>query len=258
MFGGGGFTIRPRRGELIVFDKLARTLLRSILLPVPTARTKGVLVAPTVYGNVLLGPTAEDVADRADMATTAAGLRSLLAAGRRILPGLAGEEVTSTYAGLRAATEHADYQIRVDAGRRYACAGGIRSTGLSASLGIAEHVAELLERGRAGAEAAAWSRGFAAGDAVHRGGRGAAVPGRGRDRGRPGVRADRLPLRAGHPRRDQGRAGQPGAARRPRRAAPPDARGERPVPGFYCGAAVSRLLAEGGARARAPAGAAAP
>ena len=82
--------------------------------------------------------------DRSDTATTAAGLRSLLAAGRRILPGLADEEVTSTYAGLRAATEHADYQIRVDASRRYACAGGIRSTGLSASLGIAEHVAGLL------------------------------------------------------------------------------------------------------------------
>src|ERR1700730_3958195 len=106
--GGGGFTITPRRGELIVFDKLARPLLRSILLPVPTARTKGVLVAPTVYGNVLLGPTAEDVADRTDTATTAAGLASLLAAGRRILPGLAEEEVTSTYAGLRAATEHPD------------------------------------------------------------------------------------------------------------------------------------------------------
>jgi glycerol-3-phosphate dehydrogenase len=150
MFGGDGFTIRPRRGELVVFDKLARSQLRSILLPVPTARTKGVLVAPTVYGNVLLGPTAEDVRDRADTATTAAGLRSLLAAGRRILPGLAEEEVTSTYAGLRAATEHADYQIRVDASRRYACAGGIRSTGLSASLGIAEHVAGLL--GEAGLE----------------------------------------------------------------------------------------------------------
>ena len=118
MFGGGAFTVRPRRGELIVFDKLARSLLRSILLPVPTARTKGVLVAPTVYGNVLLGPTAEDVPDRSDTATTAAGLHSLLAAGRRILPGLAEEEVTSTYAGLRAATEHADYQIRVDASRR--------------------------------------------------------------------------------------------------------------------------------------------
>ena len=231
MFGGDGFTVRPRRGELIVFDKLARSLLRSILLPVPTARTKGVLVAPTVYGNVLLGPTAEDVPDRSDTATTAAGLRSLLAAGRRILPGLADEEVTSTYAGLRAATEHADYQIRVDASRRYACAGGIRSTGLSASLGIAEHVAGLL--GEAGLELKP-RPGFAvsppvmpyigeAGTRPYQDAR--------RDRGRPGVRPGRLPLRAGHPRRDQGRAGQPGAACRPGRAAPPDPGRERALPG---------------------------
>ena len=144
MFGGDGFAIKPRRGELIVFDKLARNLLRSILLPVPTARTKGVLVAPTVYGNVLLGPTAEDVADRTDTATTASGLGALVAAGRRILPGLAEEEVTATYAGLRAATEHSDYQIYVDAKRRYACVAGIRSTGLSASLGIAEYVVGQL------------------------------------------------------------------------------------------------------------------
>jgi len=144
MMGGGRFTIRPRRGELIVFDKLARALLSSILLPVPTARTKGVLVAPTVYGNVLLGPTAEDLPDREDVATTAAGLTGLMAAGRRILPRLAGEEVTATYAGLRAATADRDYQIDVDPARRYACVAGIRSTGLSASLGIAEHVTGLL------------------------------------------------------------------------------------------------------------------
>ncbi len=148
MLGGKAFTITPRRGELIVFDKLARPLLSSILLPVPTARTKGVLIAPTVYGNVLLGPTAEDVADRSDTATTAAGLAALLDAGGRILPGLVAEEVTATYAGLRAATEHGDYQIRVDERLRYACAGGIRSTGLSASLGIAEHV--VAELGAAG------------------------------------------------------------------------------------------------------------
>jgi glycerol-3-phosphate dehydrogenase len=142
MFGGSGFTIRPRKGELIVFDKLARRLLNSIVLPVPTARTKGVLVAPTVYGNVLLGPTAQDVADRSDVSTTRSGLAALLAAGHRLLPGLAGEEITATYAGLRAATEHPDYIIRVTG--RYACVAGIRSTGLSASLGIAEHVAGLL------------------------------------------------------------------------------------------------------------------
>ena len=102
------------------------------------------LVAPTVYGNVLLGPTAEDVPDPADVATTAAGLASLMDAGRRILPGLAAEEVTATYAGLRAATAERDYQIWVDGSRRYACVAGIRSTGLSASLGIAEYVSGLL------------------------------------------------------------------------------------------------------------------
>ena len=142
MFGGGGFTIRPRKGELIVFDKLARPLLSSIILPVPTARTKGVLVAPTVFGNLLLGPTAEDVADRSDTSTSAAGLSALLAAGRRILPSLEQEEVTATYAGLRAATEHPDYQV--GAYGRYVRVAGIRSTGLTASLGIAEHVAGLL------------------------------------------------------------------------------------------------------------------
>jgi glycerol-3-phosphate dehydrogenase len=142
MFGGGGFTIRPRKGELIVFDKLARSLLSSIILPVPTARSKGVLVAPTVFGNLLLGPTAEDVQDRSDTATSAPGLAALLAAGRRILPGLEDEEVTATYAGLRAATEHPDYQVRADG--QYVRVAGIRSTGLTASLGIAEHVAGLL------------------------------------------------------------------------------------------------------------------
>ena len=60
------------------------------------------------------------------------------------MPDLVAEEVTATYAGLRAATEHRDYQIRVDPGRRYACAGGIRSTGLTASLGIAEYVTSQL------------------------------------------------------------------------------------------------------------------
>ena len=144
MLGGGGFTIRPRRGELIVFDKLARPLVGSILLPVPTAQTKGVLVAPTVYGNVLLGPTAENIEDRSDTATTAAGLAALLEAGRTIVPDLVREQVTATYAGLRAATEHRDYQIRVDSALRYACVAGIRSTGLSASLGIAEYVVDQM------------------------------------------------------------------------------------------------------------------
>ena len=58
------FRVTPRRGELIVFDKLARGLLNHVLLPVPTEKTKGVLVSPTIYGNVLLGPTADDIDDK--------------------------------------------------------------------------------------------------------------------------------------------------------------------------------------------------
>ena len=153
-FGHDEFTIAPRRGQLIVFDKLARPLVSSIILPVPTRRTKGVLVAPTVYGNVLLGPTAEDIDDREDTATTAAGLDGLLDAGRRIVPDLVRDEVTATYAGVRAATEHRDYQITIHEHERYVCVGGIRSTGLTASLAIAEFVVgQMGEAGLSLAEA---------------------------------------------------------------------------------------------------------
>ena len=145
LLGHREFTVTPRRGQLIVFDKLARRLVSRILLPVPTARTKGVLVAPTTWGNVLLGPTAEDLDDRTDTASTAGGIDGLLRAGRRILPGLVDEEVTAVYAGLRAATEHRDYQIRIHADQRYVSIGGIRSTGLTASMAVAEHVAALLD-----------------------------------------------------------------------------------------------------------------
>jgi glycerol-3-phosphate dehydrogenase len=143
-FGHARFTVTPRRGELIVFDKLARRLVQHILLPVPTERTKGVLVTPTVFGNVLLGPTADDLQDKRALGSTASGVRSLLERGRAIVPELVAEEVTAVYAGLRSATEHADYTIEVDREARYAVAGGIRSTGLSASLAIARYLVELL------------------------------------------------------------------------------------------------------------------
>ncbi len=144
MLGHRDFTVTPRRGELIVFDKFARRLIDHIILPVPTPRTKGVLISPTVYGNVLLGPTAEDLDDKTNTATSEQGLRMLLEKGKAILPALLDEEVTATYAGLRAATEHADYQIRLHKEQKYVCVGGIRSTGVSAAMGIAEYVRDLL------------------------------------------------------------------------------------------------------------------
>ncbi|MBN8580923.1 MAG: FAD-dependent oxidoreductase [Anaerolineae bacterium] len=145
MFGKTSFKVTPRRGQLIVYDKMARPLVKHVLLPVPTSITKGVLISPTVYGNILLGPTAEDLSDKTATETTEDGLKFLLEKGKQILPQLLDEEVTATYSGLRAATEHSDYQIEMDAALRYLCLGGIRSTGISGAMGIAEYGVELLQ-----------------------------------------------------------------------------------------------------------------
>lgn len=144
LFGFDRFTVTPRRGELLVYDKQARPLVDCIVLPVPSSLGKGVLVSPTIYGNVMLGPTAEDLTDRTDTATSEDGIAFLLDRGRRLVPELLAEEVTATYAGLRAASDHPDYLIEIDPGRRYVVAGGIRSTGLTSGLAVAEHVDALL------------------------------------------------------------------------------------------------------------------
>ncbi|NIR29414.1 MAG: NAD(P)/FAD-dependent oxidoreductase [Gammaproteobacteria bacterium] len=137
------FRIRPRKGQFVVFDKSARRELHSIILPVPTETTKGVLVAPTVFGNILAGPTAEDQDEREDTAVDGDTLRELIARGAALVPRLAEHPVTAAYAGLRPATEHKDYQIEALPERQWITIGGIRSTGLTAALGIAEHVARL-------------------------------------------------------------------------------------------------------------------
>ena len=144
--GHDGFRVTPRRGQLLVYDKLARSLVNHILLPVPSSLGKGVLVAPTVYGNVLLGPTAEDLDDKAATESTPDGIAFLLEKGARIMPELLDEEVSAVYAGLRAATEHGDYQIDAHPDQHYVCVGGIRSTGLTASMAIGELVADLVNQ----------------------------------------------------------------------------------------------------------------
>jgi glycerol-3-phosphate dehydrogenase len=93
---------------------------------------------------VILGPTADDIESKDDTASTADGTSRLRTLGRRLMPRLLEHEVTATYAGLRAATEHIDYQLDVDGELGYVCAGGIRSTGLTASMAIAEWVRDAL------------------------------------------------------------------------------------------------------------------
>lgn len=137
------FTIRPRKGQFVVLDKSALPLVKSIILPVPTERTKGVLVAPTAFGNLLIGPTAEDVDERDTATVTEEALRNLLDRGAMLVPAIRDHTVTATFAGLRPATEHRDYQIGIH-GDGWVTVGGIRSTGLSAALGIAGYVWEQM------------------------------------------------------------------------------------------------------------------
>ncbi|HEX4261345.1 MAG TPA: NAD(P)/FAD-dependent oxidoreductase [Acetobacteraceae bacterium] len=139
------FRIRPRKGQFVVFDKTAHRLLSAIVVPVPSARTKGVVLARTAFGNLLVGPTAEYQEDRSLATIEQPALERLVAHGRRILPALAEHPVTAAFAGLRPATERKDYCIEAVPDRRWISVAGIRSTGLSGALGIARHVRALHE-----------------------------------------------------------------------------------------------------------------
>ncbi|MBW3098321.1 NAD(P)/FAD-dependent oxidoreductase [Pseudohoeflea coraliihabitans] len=144
LLGHKSFAIRPRKGQFIVFDKAASDLVSATILPVPTETTKGVVICRTIFGNVLVGPTAEEQDSRTDAATDRQTLLALKSKGVAMLPGLERCEITAAYAGLRPASEHKDYQIRHHDKQACVTVGAIRSTGLSAALGIARHVATLL------------------------------------------------------------------------------------------------------------------
>ncbi len=140
------FKIRPRKGQFLVFDKSAAGLINSIILPVPTKTTKGVVLTKTIFGNLLLGPTAEEQEDRNETRVETEKLKELIAIGAEMLPNLAAHEITATYAGLRPATEHKDYQIHAYAEKNWIGVNGIRSTGLTAALGIGAYVENMLRK----------------------------------------------------------------------------------------------------------------
>ncbi len=144
VLGASDFTIKPRKGQFVVFDKAAGRLINSVILPVPSKRTKGIVLFPTIFGNMMVGPTAEEQDGRDDASTDKKTLTMLADKGRKMLPALAEMPVTATYAGIRPATERPEYRIRQDGDRNWITLGGIRSTGLTAALGIARHVHTLL------------------------------------------------------------------------------------------------------------------
>lgn len=137
--GDDSFQIYPRKGEFLVFEPPGGERLDRILLPVPTKRTKGVLVFPTIDGKVVAGPTAVDLEDKGDYTVRPQARHEILPAATAMYPPLEGAAPIAAYAGLRPAGRGANYLIEGSA----ACPGlvnvaAIRSTGLTASLAIAE------------------------------------------------------------------------------------------------------------------------
>ena len=143
VLGKAAFSIIPRKGQFVVYDKAAAPLISSVILPVPTQRTKGVVLFNTVFGNLVVGPTAEDQQSRDDASTSAKTLTALRAFAEEKLPALKDIPVTTVYAGLRPASDEKEYRIFTTAEKNWITVGGIRSTGLSGSLGIARYVFRL-------------------------------------------------------------------------------------------------------------------
>ncbi|MFJ4225721.1 NAD(P)/FAD-dependent oxidoreductase [Microbacterium sp. NPDC089695] len=145
LIGDESFEIYPRKGEFFVFELPDGQTLDRIILPVPTKRTKGVLVFPTLDGKVVAGPTAVDLDDKEDWSVRPDAREEILANAVAQFPPLAGLEPVFSYAGLRPAGRDSNYVIGPSAAdARLINVAAIRSTGLTASLGIADHVVEML------------------------------------------------------------------------------------------------------------------
>ncbi|HJO10008.1 MAG TPA: NAD(P)/FAD-dependent oxidoreductase [Verrucomicrobiota bacterium] len=148
-YGGRAFDINPRRGQFVLFDKCARSLVRHMLLPVPSIHTKGVLVSPTIFGNLLAGPTAEDLPldDPAATHTTVEGIRRVMEGSSRLIDGLAQQPVIATYAGSRCVCSQGSYVIRYNDGMPgVVTLTGVRSTGLTASISLARHLIAGMQK----------------------------------------------------------------------------------------------------------------
>jgi glycerol-3-phosphate dehydrogenase len=145
------FLLTPRKGEFLITEE--EIGVGQIILPVPSKITKGILAAPIVFGGTLLGPTAEDIPDKRDLATTARGLAQVRAGVAKLVPAAASVSSIRQFAGLRAVSSTGDYIIGPSpvSGRLLHVA-GIRSTGLSASPAIGRHAAEMV-RSRLGLRA---------------------------------------------------------------------------------------------------------
>ena len=137
-------TIVPRRGEYCLLDRRDGELVQHTIFQLPSAMGKGVLVSPTVHGNLLVGPTAVDQEEKDCTATTAAGLRRVAETAARSVPSLPMRDVITSFAGLRAHLTGGDDDFIVgESADGFFEAVGIESPGLSSAPAIGQYLAEL-------------------------------------------------------------------------------------------------------------------
>ena len=137
--------IHPRRGEYYILDKKYKDVFHAVMFQLPTKMGKGTLVAPTVDGTVLIGPTAEDIEDKEDKRTTAAGLEKALRQASRTWEHIPSRGFITTFAGLRATGDTGDFILgeAEDAPLFFNCC-AIESPGLTSSPAIAKWTAEQI------------------------------------------------------------------------------------------------------------------
>ncbi|MBR1861092.1 MAG: NAD(P)/FAD-dependent oxidoreductase [Lachnospiraceae bacterium] len=145
MVSGDKLNIIPRKGEYCLFDKTVGNLTSHTLFQLPTKYGKGVLVTPTVHGNLLVGPTAVDIDDFEGVNTTAEGMADLLKRGALSVGTLPTRQIITSFAGLRAHEEGGDFVIgEAKDAPGFFDAAGIESPGLSCAPAIGEYLAEEI------------------------------------------------------------------------------------------------------------------
>ncbi len=145
MAGDNDISIKPRKGEYLLLDKSAGGAVGRVIFQCPTELGKGVLVTPTVDGNILVGPNAEDLEDNGDTATSGPGLEYVAKSARRAVPGIDLRQVITSFAGIRAKAPGRDFIIRPSATHKNVIhAAGIDSPGLTSAPAIGRYVCDML------------------------------------------------------------------------------------------------------------------
>ena len=135
----------PSRGEYYLLDKSEHDRVSRVIFQCPGPEGKGVLVAPTIHGNLICGPNAEAVEDRLDLGNTAAGMAEVRAKASRSVPGIQWRQNIRNFAGLRANTTRSDFIIEESGAHPgFIDLAGIKSPGLSSAPAIAKMAAEML------------------------------------------------------------------------------------------------------------------